>query len=352
MVTDIDCRADRLVVELITSRAGVHAIRREWDALWTMIPGRTPFQSTAWLLPWWDVFGRGELRVLAVSQDSHLVGLVPLYSSEDGTGLELRLIGAGISDYLDLLAAPGAETVVIDALRRFLNADADWTAIYFDRVPPGSPLLAMRSPDNVSDVQSRDEPCPVLPLPPDRDVRQLLGTRMNKELRYCRRSAERYGAVNVRYTSQANVAGMLSTLFDLHTARWSGKGEAGVLWSEQVRAFHRRAVPALLAAGLLRMHALSVGDETAAVYYGAHAGGRAFFYLGGFHPSFSAISPGKLVVATAIEDAIREHATSFDFLGGQEAYKYEWNAIDQPRFKRHITRTMRTPQLKRSTLPR
>jgi CelD/BcsL family acetyltransferase involved in cellulose biosynthesis len=63
--------------------------------------------------------------------------------------------------------------------------------------------------------------------------------------------------------------------------------------------------------------------------------------VSGFDPAFSSISPGKLVIAAALERAIEEGATTFDFLGGREPYKYEWNAIDQPRFNRYISRRAR-----------
>jgi CelD/BcsL family acetyltransferase involved in cellulose biosynthesis len=111
-----------------------------------------------------------------------------------------------------------------------------------------------------------------------------------------------------------------------------------VLSTETVRAFHRAAAPALLKSGLLRMHALSVAGRTAAIYYGLHAGDRAFYYIGGFDPEFSAISPGTLAVASAMQAAVDEGATAFDFLGGREAYKYAWNAIDHPRINRAFGR--------------
>ena len=74
------------------------------------------------------------------------------------------------------------------------------------------------------------------------------------------------------------------------------------------------------------------------MHYGLRAGNRAFFYLGGFDPEFGALSVGSLAIAAAMERAIEEGASTFDFLAGREAYKYRWGAVDRPRSCRHITR--------------
>lgn len=89
------------------------------------------------------------------------------------------------------------------------------------------------------------------------------------------------------------------------------------------------------------MHALTIGERIAAVYYGFHTANRALFYISGFDPAFSSVSPGKLVVAAALERAIEEGATALDFFAGLELYKYEWNAVDQPRFTRDFSRVSR-----------
>jgi CelD/BcsL family acetyltransferase involved in cellulose biosynthesis len=323
----------------VSSTAGLLAMRAEWDALWASIPDRTPFQSSAWLLPWWAVFGTAEPRVFVFRDRGRLVGLAPMYQTRAAAGREMRLIGAGISDYLDVLAAPGAERAVSEALCEALASSREWDACYLDHLRPGSPLVSMSTPGQATrDGRGDEEPCPVLALPPSLPLREVLGGHVVKELRYCWRRADRLGTAAIERATDESVQRMLTALFDLHDARWASKGSAGVLSTEPVRAFHRAAAPALFSAGLLRMHALTVGGRTAAVYYGLHAAHRAFFYIGGFDPTFSPISPGKLAIFAALEQGVEEGATAFDFLGGREGYKYEWNAIDQPRFNRYFSR--------------
>ena len=90
--------------------------------------------------------------------------------------------------------------------------------------------------------------------------------------------------------------------------RWRSRGECGLCSDPRVRAFHRAAACGLLAAGMLRLSRLWIGDTVFAVYYGFAAKGTAYAYLGGFDPSQPRLSPGMQVLADAIERAAAEGA--------------------------------------------
>jgi CelD/BcsL family acetyltransferase involved in cellulose biosynthesis len=326
-----------LVIERVRTREALDALRPEWEALWSSVQDRTPFQHPAWLLPWWDVFGRGALRVLLLREDGILTGLAPLYISPE---CELRLLGAGVSDYLDALAAPGAERNLAAAVSIELESSrADWSFCGFDNLRERSPLLRVDAPSDAAANTMSTDPCPVVRLP-DRvdDLANRITPRLASHLRYSRRRAERLGGLTIAQAKEEELQEVLTALFALHGTRWAEKGQGGVLSDADVRRFHRRAAAALQAAGLLRVSVLRLGTRVAAVHYGLRAGDRAFFYLGGFDPEFGALSGGSLAIAAAMERAIAEGASTFDFLAGQEAYKYRWGAVDRPRSCRHITR--------------
>ncbi|MFY7954449.1 MAG: GNAT family N-acetyltransferase, partial [Armatimonadaceae bacterium] len=57
---------------------------------------------------------------------------------------------------------------------------------------------------------------------------------------------------------------------------------------------------------------------------------ETFYYLGGFDPDFAKFSPGTVLTAHAIRYAIENDRSSrFDFLRGNESYKYKWGAVDR-----------------------
>jgi CelD/BcsL family acetyltransferase involved in cellulose biosynthesis len=47
-------------------------------------------------------------------------------------------------------------------------------------------------------------------------------------------------------------------------------------------------------------------------------------YNSGFHPDHAALSPGLVLLAALVRDAIARGKRRFDFLRGEERYKYEF----------------------------
>jgi CelD/BcsL family acetyltransferase involved in cellulose biosynthesis len=142
---------------------------------------------------------------------------------------------------------------------------------------------------------------------------------MAQNIRYYTRRAEREGAVTWQTVTSENLTELLKALLDLHTAAWESSGRPGMLADPAVRAFHRAAAPRLLEAGLLRMYGLCLAGRLIGVWYGFFHKRRLYYYLGGFSPKHQHLSPGTLLIAHAIEDALREGAVCLDFLRGEEA---------------------------------
>jgi CelD/BcsL family acetyltransferase involved in cellulose biosynthesis len=329
-------------------------------------------------MPWWRHIARGELMTLAIrdrSQEGELVGLLPLYLFGDPISRRRRLfpIGIATTDYMDLLAAPGREAEVADAVLRWLADHREaWDELEFPQLRADSALLnADAAPGLVRRVEAT-EPNPVLSFSAfssiprysggglgrgseqSGDVRTnpraeaahrgreqkdapLIPQAMEEKVRYYRRRAEREASVAFDFATQSTVGEFLDAFVRLHSLRNRERGEDGVLSDPRVVAHHRDAAPQLLAAGLLRLYALSLNGQRIAALYAladppSRAESRHYYYLSGFDPAFSHLSLGTLLIAHAIEQAAGEGATAFDFLRGREPYKYHWGAQDQPMY--------------------
>ncbi len=297
-----------MTVEVIIEPAG---LEREWWELWLTSPLATPFQSPAWLIPWQRHFGSSDDRILVARRNGRAVAILPLFHFED----RYLLWGAGTSDYLDGLFAPG---VTIDDLRQ--AADALDLPLDVSQLSPVSPL-ALISDVIGSPAQPRrpGEPCLVLCLPPDR--RRGIFER----LAYYRRRAGRTGI------GPSGPAGpeVFAHLVDLHERRWAMRGETGVLADPRVLAWHREALPQLAASGLLVMRVLRKDGKVVGAYYGLRAKRRDYYYIGGFDPQLQSLGLGTILIGDAIEAAEARGSIAFDFLRGREAYKYRWGAVEQ-----------------------
>src|SRR3954466_11916365 len=98
----------RLPTETIDDMEALAALSPEWWDLWRRV-GATPFQSPAWLVPWWRHFHPGTLFCVTVRDEGRLVGVAPCYVEDGAWGRRILPLGISLSDYLDVLLDPRSE---------------------------------------------------------------------------------------------------------------------------------------------------------------------------------------------------------------------------------------------------
>ncbi len=330
-----------LLARCVLTEAGLRAIAGEWDALWRSLPDATPFQSPAWLLPWWAQFGTARPVIGVLRHADRLVGLLPAYVLEEGGSAKLLPIGAGISDTLDALIAPDAPPDAAGLLLSSVVTMAGVAVCDLIDLPPSSPLRSAPAPAGWRASLQQTARCPVLGLPASiQDLRQAIPPGTHRKLRMNRHRAKRAGGLRVQLANAATLPDTLDALFAMHSARWTVRGEpGGVLADSRVRAVIEHAAPALLEAGALRLAALSINDEVAACCYALAAGpDRLLLYMSGFSNEHAFCSPGSLLLGALAEAAIEEGRSELHFLRGDEAYKYAWGATDRTNATRHLQR--------------
>jgi len=330
-----------LAIEVVAADGALAALAPEWEALWRRVPSATPFQSPAWLLPWWSVFGTRRPIAAVLRVGDRLAGLLPLYLLDEPPERKLLLIGAGTTDYLDLLLEPGLPP---DAAKTLLHAalahaarDAV-TACDLTDLPPGSPLRTAPPPPGWREAWSMQQPCTVLVLPPAaRRLEDFVREGRLRDLRLARNRATRLGGWGTETAGAESLQPLLAKLFRLHQGRWAERGEPGLFVDPRVRAFHRAAAPRLLAAGTLRLNVLRFGERIVAAYYALLAGAdRVLFYLSGFDATHRRESPGTILMGAMIEQAMAEGRRELHLLRGSEAYKYDWGAVERMNASRRL----------------
>ena len=326
--------------EIIESPEDLARIEADWCDLWQRVPGALPFQSPAWLMPWWRSFCPGALFTAAVYDGGRLIGLAPGYIEDGPLGRRILPIGISLSDHLDVLADPARQSDALSALAAALwERRAEWDIWELEELRPGAAALKIPLPSGSCDRVTRASPCPLLVLPENGPVSAVLPRAKRRHLNLARNRAKRRGSVEIVAADQHSLREALEHLFRLHRLRWASRGCAGALEPEEVQQFQRETVPALYRAGLLRIFTLSIAGIVAAAHYELIAGPSTFVYLTGFDPDFEFESPGMILLAHAIETAHAEGRREVDFLRGSEPYKYEWGAVDRWNRKRSIRRT-------------
>jgi CelD/BcsL family acetyltransferase involved in cellulose biosynthesis len=324
-------------IELVTNRARLAQLTDGWTALWNESRNATPFQSPEWLQPWWNHYGNGQLRALFIRDGRQLIGMVPLFLPEREGSLTHRvlLLGTGLSDYLDGLCASGSEEICAAAMFDWLRDQEGWDICDFQQLRSDSFLFGARLPNGWTEDHEPADKCPVLNLAgASLDNPEFASPDLMHDVNYSRRRAALLGPTQIERARLNNFEELFAAFLRLHKARWNERGLPGV--AEQNSAFYRDSAAGLLARGMLRLYAWRVAGRIIATFFGFTHRRRAYYYLGGFDPEFRRLSPGNVLVAHAIHEAIKEGATQFDFLRGDEAYKYRWGARDETTWRRLI----------------
>jgi CelD/BcsL family acetyltransferase involved in cellulose biosynthesis len=343
-------------VTVVTDPAAFAELGRDWNRLLTASSANGLFLTWEWISTWWQIYGAGSrLNVLtAHASDGRLVGIAPLKRTNRGVGGVLTVdviefIGYGgdvTPEYLDLIVDP-AHAGVVDAFAKALCAESG--AAVLDLRPFAShsanlTALTRRLGQEAGGMQCLpDSVCPQMRLPSSREAfiesrSRNYRKKMKESLRRVRRDFDARVRVSA---SHAELAADLEVLSDLHLRRWDRASRA--FRSPEYREFHRRFATLMFERGATRLFLLeSERDRLAALYCFAY-GGRYYYYQSGRNPDHPKHHLGLVLMHNVIEQAIGERAEVFDFLRGEESYKYHWaeSCAKNVRLVYWPTRTMR-----------
>jgi CelD/BcsL family acetyltransferase involved in cellulose biosynthesis len=352
------------------------AIRRStWDRLATASPWATPFSDWAFHRAWWDAYGTtAHDQTLTVSDPASgaALAIVPLMHRHEveptdaethttmrhGQDVHLTRVaptakavffGASYhADYATLLAAPdvlpAVSESVVDYLAEQASPDdphpAPWDVVDLRRLRCGDPaadaLAVAFGSREISEGWTlnveREDVCPVLHLSPGTDFDSFLATLGKKDRHEIRRKVRRAEAVGeIRLTDSADPLADLDDFIDLHQRRWGDDGLfAPTPGGDRSRVFFRRLFEEYGPDGSLRLAFLTVGERRIAAGIHFRTADGYLYYNAGVDPEARELSPGVLMIAAYVQRAITEGCRRLDFLRGDEPYKYEWGATDEP----------------------
>lgn len=305
-----------------------------WGDLLTRSADPVPFLSWPWQTLWWEAFADGRrLQILRVSDSTgQPVGLLPLY--EKVPGLWQFVGGVDISDCLDVIAVRGSEEEVWSGLLHHRASEPDVWDLHCLRAtsPTVSLLPHLASVSGLSTVLQREERCPVLGLPESWDtyLARLSGKDRHELRRKLRRLERQWPDARVRsHAAPENLEAAMTTFLALHRKSKAGKAR---FMDPRMEGFFRRIASALAEQGWLRLWFLERNGEAVASYFCLELAGSVALYNSGFDPGHASLSPGIVLLCHVIQDAIERRFARFDFLRGEEPYKYAFGAVPEEIF--------------------
>ncbi|CAG0936896.1 hypothetical protein TFLX_05793 [Thermoflexales bacterium] len=318
-------------------------LQPEWNALLHNSTADTPFLTYEWQKTWSDCLCScaGELHLLTVRDGGALLGLAPLFvvsePNKDGKPQRLlRLIGSvDASDYLDLIAVRGREREVFEALLGTLAQLDRWDAIDLWNVPEASltravlpELIAARGWKLLDEQQVV---CPIIRLPAQfDDYVQSLDKKDRHELRRKLRRAEATEGVSwYAITGQDHTHDLDEAAEAFITLLMKSRSDKSEFMTDDMRRFFHQMIHATHAGGFLHLAFLEVNGVKAATYLSFDYNQKRLVFNSGLETEgFQSLSAGIVLAARIIDEAIQLGYSEFDFLRGDEEYKYRFGAKD------------------------
>jgi CelD/BcsL family acetyltransferase involved in cellulose biosynthesis len=325
---------------------GFTALASEWNALLAHSRFDTFFLTHEWQSTWWQELGEGELWILAFRNraDQTLVGIAPFYrlhhTDGDWAGLtSLHIVGCiEVSDFLDLIIVKGWEDQVYQALRLWLESDEapQWDLCDFCNLPEDSLTYQTLPPQWEAAGHSievfQEDVAPHIPLPSRYEdyLADQVEKKQRHEIRRKQRRAERETQVEF-YLVQPGIDDFdLDAELDefIRLQRLSSPDKEDFMTPEMQRFFKVMA-RRMLDAGFLRLAFLSINGQKAATLFAFEYRRQFLLYNSGYDTGDLAhYSPGWVLLAYLIQYAIAAGCQIFDFLQGDEEYKYHFGSIN------------------------
>lgn len=336
-------------VEVIDTPSGFEGVKDAWDALFARDPDAHCFLSWIWMAHWFERAGAWSVLAVRQETDGRYIAFLPLrrrtdFSEELGFSTSLLMGGAYFAVYTGFLCDPQEEEAAISALAEALCL-APWRQLDFHDVFMSSRRIELLfrhlqqrgyaidkvvRPRHVTDNGDRidHDVYAYVDLPQDFEtyLATSLGSRTRQDVRRALRDLD--DPVNDLRVTEADVDTIdthLAVFYDLWGKQWMAGQPKYATWLLECA---RYMLPNCFRAGVLRVFALWEGDRPLAVHiYLIDEARRQFVcFLVSRDLSFRKPSPGLLLHACVIRQAIAEGFISYDLGTGDFAYKFRLGA--------------------------
>ena len=325
------------------------AIASEWPDLFAKSTTQSIFLSLPWQTAWAiNCCGSvDEHPVLTVREDSDgsLRGIAPLIHNKNKGAVTFGL-DYNVTDYQDILSIPGEEEAVWDAILEH-GAAAGWASIELIGVRDDSPstqILESRAAEHGWQAdRSVWDVSPYVELPESWDEHvQSLSKKDRHELRRKLRRLEASGDAEYRVYDKEHdeLPDALGAFVALMGK--SNEAKSDFLTPER-RSFLETLTRTMADADSLQLAFLDVGGKPVSATMSFLEGDRLLLYNSGYDPEYRHLSVGLLLKAYELRGAIEQGLREYDFLRGNEPYKYDLGGNDRVLYRWQLARENEAP---------
>ncbi len=294
------------------------------DNIEQKLPPPTFFQSQKWLELWSKHFSKNKL-ILEVNESNNTVGLAAFEINKDNKIIEFLGVSAIlgnelVTDYGDIIYLQGKQNLVWENVLKHFHSFYPSYILNLNFVREDSPSLDHYK--NSGATINRVDTSPYLILPDSWEkYLESLDRKNRHELRRKIRRLEKYGVIFESGAIDNNSIDELIRLMKFSEDKNKFlSANMQIFFKDIVKTFNNNEI----SIDFLKFENKNIAATLSFKYKKI-----LYLYNSGFDPNYSSLSPGLLSKAFLIKKAIEQGYSEFDFLRGNERYKYDLGGRDR-----------------------
>ena len=314
----------------------------EWNDLLERSITKSPFLRYEFMKTWWDHKGGGEwpedaqLVLIEGREGNDLVGLAPLFiaTTIDGKRTLYNLGAIEICDVLDVIVTQPHHSVFCAAVVDYLSGiSTTFDDVKLFNLPVNSPTIATLQggleSSGLKTELAKYQPSPTIHLVNDfEEYLSGIDKKQRHEVRRKMRRAEESGrGVEWHYIEKAEE---LETAISAFFALMEGDADKAAFLTVKMRAQMEAIIRLAFDEGFLKFAFLKADGQVAASYLMFDMFNKLWVYNSGYDRAFNELSAGWVLLGHLIQWSCENGRAEFDFMRGDEDYKFKFGAIDRP----------------------
>ena len=319
------------------------ALRGNWDMVYEADPEAQFFLSWQWLFDWLNLH-RTVWFVLAAKRresDADYGAFLPIrmhtvFDKAHGFSNALYLAGGGFSDYAGILAQPEFEAEAVPALAEYLKRELNWARFTMDNLTMSErrrrlflrPFDKMRFTHTAIVYKNAREPtdngvCPSIDLPGSWDeYLNTLSANNRQKIRRLLRKIDAATDFHITLPTVDRFDEYLTILLEFWKTKWAPS--KGPEKADEIALRNQMMLARCADNGALFLPMFWQGDRPVAALASLVDACKKslLFFIGGRDETYREMPAGYLLHAYSIRHAIAHGLTTYDFLKGDEPYKY------------------------------
>jgi hypothetical protein len=355
-------------IEVIKTYEAFSKLEDDWEAVYAADPEAQFFLSWTWLSVWLKGTPKWYVLVARLDASSPPVAFFPIRLRITTTPAgevinEVAMAGNRAADYTGFICRPECDDTAILAFAACIRT-IKWDHFHLENLllsqkrmnrflsffgPDNFQLKSIRITNKNQDVDNYKCPYVTLPACWDTYLNDSLGTNTRQKVRRFLKKVDGSGELRISCATASTIDRDLDCLLHLWTQNWGHRKQPAEL--ERIQRTHKEILMQCFDAGVLFVPVIWQGEAPvgALAVLVDNEKKSLLFYIGGRDAAQKNPPPGFILHAYSLRFAINNGFRIYDFLRGNEPYKYLF--ASEERQIRHIVVSARSAQPSAANAP-